>query len=183
MAEPVSISELAEHLRLDTASSPLPEAVTLSIYRTAARQKVEDFLNVYIMRRSAEYRSNRAPVDAAVRLPLTPRGVAVGGVTISYETPEEVEAEFDAADYSVKTERLALKRGASWPIVSGRPDSFKVSYTTGFPDDDVPEALKNAILLEAAALYENRTATQSGVAFVNPAALELARPYRVDMGL
>lgn len=54
--------------------------------------------------------------------------------------------------------RLALRSGATWPVVGRLTNGVEIEYTAGFGDTavDVPETIKRAIQQLAAFLYENR---------------------------
>lgn len=187
MAEPITVAEFAEHLRID-AETQTAEAATLAIYLAAARRKVEEYTGAYVEQRQAEFVSNCTPRGSELSLPLAPRGengqrVAVSNVTVTYEDSAEAAQTFAAENFAVRSNRLALNSGRQWPTISGRPDSFKVAYTTGFADGEVPENLRSAILLEATALYEQRSAQTNAMQFVNPAVQALAQPHRVDLGI
>lgn len=53
------------------------------------------------------------------------------------------------------------KDGAAWPQAVTRPDAIKITYVAGFGDarSDIPESIRQAMLMLIAHLYENREAT------------------------
>jgi len=52
------------------------------------------------------------------------------------------------------------KDGAQWPTADSRPDAIKITYVAGFGDasTDIPENIRQAMLMLIAHLYENREA-------------------------
>lgn len=52
------------------------------------------------------------------------------------------------------------KSGASWPTAYSRADAIKITYVVGFGDtgDDVPQSIRQAMLLLIGHWYENRMA-------------------------
>lgn len=58
--------------------------------------------------------------------------------------------------------RIRLAPDQSWPELQSRWDAVRVTYTVGWDADDVPEPIKQAILLLIAQMYENRTPEVTG---------------------
>lgn len=56
------------------------------------------------------------------------------------------------------------KSGAQWPAADSRPDAIKITYSAGFGDDpeDIPESVRQAMVLLISHLYENRSAVSDG---------------------
>lgn len=52
------------------------------------------------------------------------------------------------------------KDGKQWPGADTRPDAIKITYVSGFGDasSDIPESIRQAMLMLIAHLYENREA-------------------------
>lgn len=50
------------------------------------------------------------------------------------------------------------KDGSQWPTADSRPDAIKITYVAGFGDaiTDIPESIRQAMLMLIAHLYENR---------------------------
>lgn len=69
-------------------------------------------------------------------------------------------------DTDSKPARVTLAYGYTWPATTIREiNSFKITYTAGYGDaaDDVPENIKDAILLYCDWRYENRAAETNAV--------------------
>jgi uncharacterized phiE125 gp8 family phage protein len=72
-----------------------------------------------------------------------------------------------------------LKPDQSWPGTYSRPDAVSVTYVAGVPVNDVPAALKAAILLMVGNWYANREATTETTMTELPlGAYALIAPYR-----
>ncbi len=93
-----------------------------------------------------------------------------------------------ASNYIVDTPteapgRVAKRVGASWPIPTRAAKGIEIVFKAGYGDaaGDVPEALRQGLLLLAAHLYENREPVVDGVAVAKvPLTVEaLWGPHRV----
>jgi hypothetical protein len=120
-------------------------------------------------------------------------------VSVNYFDQANVEQEMDAALYFVTDDndellrgRIVLADGASWPFTAARPDAVRVRLRAGYvdptnspPTDNVPYAIKAAILLHAGDLYKNRETTLDvrAVAQLPWAAQQLVRRYNLNLGL
>ena len=91
---------------------------------------------------------------------------------------------WDAGNYFVDSARepgrLVARRGRSLPLPTRAANGIEIRFLAGYGDDpaDVPEALRQGLLMLAAHLYEHRgedpeRAVQASGAF------GLWRPYRV----
>ena len=94
------------------------------------------------------------------RLPKPP----LASVTsIKYTDEDAVEATFSSSNYLVDTDtepgRVLLKNGVSWPAVTLKEaGAVRVRYVAGYgaAGSNVPQAIRQAILLVIGSLYENR---------------------------
>jgi len=79
--------------------------------------------------------------------------------------------------------RVVKRVGASWPIPTRAAKGIEIVFKAGYGDDpgDVPEALRQGLVMLAAHLYENRQPVADGVAVAKvPLTVEaLWGPYRV----
>lgn len=178
--EPVTVSELREHLRLE--SSDDSENVLLSGLIIGARQRVETllrrqiitaaydlFLDEFPYRRGGRWGAyQRNPVGggsigdiydiSAIYLPLPP----LQSVTsVSYIDANEVTQVVAASNYIVDASsepaRIVPVSTFTWPTPGGRPNAVITRFVTGYGDASfVPENIKIAIKMLAAHWYENR---------------------------
>jgi uncharacterized phiE125 gp8 family phage protein len=97
------------------------------------------------------------------------------------------EATFDSANYFVDTQstpgRLALNHGVTWPSTALRPvNGIQIRFDAGFGSaTDVPQPIKQAILMLAAHWYENHEAIVTGTISkeVEFGTKALLQPYEV----
>ncbi len=181
--EPVTVSELAEHLRLD-GSSPFDDQALLTRLIVAARMNIEDFVNAKIVAESIDRRLDNFPIGNCIRLPEIPRDQTVSAVVVTYEDENGAEQTLSDTKYDIREDILTLKLNEVWPTTSRRALNVKLTYSPGYSAGSEPSPLVQAILMQAAAMYENREAVTQGQPFqTNDVAQALARPYRQRLGV
>ncbi len=164
--EPVSVHELAQHLRI-SSDHVGAEAGYLETLISAARYHAEH-AELWKQLITATWKAtfNRFPQGRiALRYP------PLQEVTkIEYIDTDGVTQTIDAADYLVASEYepgfVQPAPGKSWPgDVANRPDAVTVTFKAGYGDSgsDVPGGIKVAIMMIAASWYENREAVVVGV--------------------
>ena len=159
--EPVSISEAALHLRVDSDD----ENSLIASYIKAAREYCESFQNRAYINRTYEYYLDAFPAGDAIRIPVNP----LSSVTsIKYYGTDDTEATFDAANYLAEVDnyesKISLKYGKTWPSTTLRPHrGVLITFVAGYGDDasSVPEKVKLAILLLIGDYYSNREAGEA----------------------
>ena len=97
-------------------------------------------------------------------------GTATDGPFIRYYDTDDTEATFSSDSYFVDTKsepgRVVLNYGESWPTTTLRPaNGVCVTFVAGYGDDgsDLPQKVRNAMLLIIGHLYENREQVVTGV--------------------
>lgn len=105
---------------------------------------------------------------------------------VRYVDPAGVLRTLDAAEYVVRTGEapgeIVPAWGASWPEARGDEDAVSVEFTCGYgAPADVPEPIRQAVLLILATLYDNPASVVTGtIATAIPQSAEwLLGPYRV----
>lgn len=80
---------------------------------------------------------------------------------VKYIDASGVEQTLDPSVYSVDAASapgsVRLAHGKSWPDVRQQWDAVRVQFTVGWDDYDVPEPIRQAVLILAAHMYERRT--------------------------
>ena len=166
-------------VNIDEVAPTSAEDTLITTLITVARQYVEDIANISIMNQTWEYYLNsfhdthgnngvydrRRDYDS-IWLPNPPlSSVTSVEYTISGDSTDYSNT-FSSDNYHVDTVRkpgrIVLIDGATWPsdtLETNNP--VKITYIAGFGSlqSDVPEALKNVILIVLAELYENREDT------------------------
>lgn len=166
MAEPVTLAELKEHLKIDGAA----EDAVIAGLGVAARQLIEARYRVALLPQIWRFALDCA-AEAPIVIPLSPVasidavGVTRSGVT---ETLSPISYEAQAGNVGRVRLKSAVAGGDGF-------DRVVISFTAGWPDAaSVPDALKLAIKIVAAHYYENREGEPTG-----PAALgAILAPYR-----
>jgi len=170
-AGPVTVAEAKTFLRVDTAADDdlierLLEAATAWAETFTGRK----FLTAACTRKGDAF-------DAAViHLPWAPL-VAVAAITY-VDCAGTVQPLADT-EYLVDTQaepgRITPAWGKTWPVPRSQPNAVVITYTAGYGTaDQVPSAIKSAILFIVAAWYADREAGD-----VPMGAKNLLGPYRV----
>lgn len=164
-AEPVTLAELKEHLKLSGGA----EDALLEGLLVAARRMIEARAGLAVMRQTWRLALDEAPQEALI-LPLAPVlsvdavGAARGGLV---EALPEAAYETQAGPVG----RVRIKQ----PLAADRTlGGVVIVFTAGWPDAaSVPYELKLAIRIAAAHAYEHREAEAPP-----PRIAPLIAPYR-----
>lgn len=164
--EAVTLAEAKEHLRVihDADDELIGRLIT------AAREHVENETGRAMV--AATYRQRWPVFDGALHLPLWPVS-AVSSVT--YVDGSGTRVTVDGADYVVDADWSFVAPRSAWPSPAS---GVVVEFSTAA--DEVPEALKLAVLLHVQASYE---ATPDDAAKLREAARNIAFPHRVNLGV
>ena len=184
MAEPITVAEAAEHLRLDTGTSPIPEFDKIERTIIAARKAAENFLN-----RTIVVRTRTEILDAFTTVINLPNGDVSSIDSISY-----IDSNGDAAtvgNWILSEDRLTAAYGESWPATRDQLGAVTITYTAGYAptgspaEDTTPEDIVEAMLEIIAGMYDNRdSVSQSSAPYqINSTTENLLFPYRIDLGV
>lgn len=163
--EPVTIAEAAQHLRL--LGSPIYEVDKLTMCLQAAREWVENATGVLLVQREV---TAYAPIFADyLVLPHRP----VQSITsVKYYDEDNALQTASTALYGLHANIDSVYRvdGQDWPDTFTRPDAVQVTYQAGYASGspvnyqaNIPAALKSAVLLITAELFEQREVTAVGL--------------------
>lgn len=167
VAEPVTLDEAKAHLRLDgTAEDSYVESLI-----SAARSHVEAACSRAIMPQTWRGVFNSF---ASVRLS---GGNVREIVEINYYDATNTQQVFEDF-YAVLGDNPTIQPKDGWPAIYSRVDAVTVDIAVGY--EQVPEAIKQAILLLVAHWFNHREAVSIGapVATVPMAVDSLIFPYR-----
>jgi len=150
--EPVSLAEAKAHLRIDDTA----DDAVVSALITTARNLVEEHTSRALVSQTWELQLDGWP--CVIRLPRPP---LVSVLSITYTDPNGAERTLAPAAYKVDTVtepgRIVSAYGLSWPDCRDEIAAVRVRYSAGYgPAADVPAALRHAVLLTAAHLYDHR---------------------------
>jgi uncharacterized phiE125 gp8 family phage protein len=179
-AEPVLIADANAHLRVDIDDDN--DLITALI--VAARERAEDILRRALITQTWDLYLDAFPEGDSLELPFPP----LQSVThVKYTDKDGDESTFDSANYIVDTSsepgKIVLAYGKTWPSTTLQPvNGVNVRFVCGFGDagTDVPQTMKQAMLLMIGEWYENReNATQPRQAEIPLSAKMLLWPDRV----
>lgn len=165
--EPVGLAEVQEHLKALLSDS---EAALVATYIEGAREIVEGITGRVLMPQTWQLRLDEWP-DAGrghIVLPLSP----VRSITeIAYTNDAGASVVMPSADYQAKLPSSPYAQGATiapaagtyWPsAAAGTFGAVRITFAAGYASQAaVPSALKTAILLIVADMYENRQASEA----------------------
>ena len=173
--EPVTLARAKEHFRVshDDDDDYIREIIR------AARERAETYTGRSFVTRSI--RALFAEFDYEIELNPEP----VQAVTlVEYRTSDDVWTTLASSNYS--TELLPSLHFESQPdgikTANGREPILRVTYTTGYSTTEpVPVVVKQAILMIARTLYDNREDVVKGMTInsIPTPALSLLNPYRI----
>lgn len=179
--EPVTLAEVKAHLRVDGSD----EDDLLSALIVGAREWAENY-------------TGRAFVDRTLRvdipdfyddilLPFAPVSAIVSVQYWDTSSPS-VQQTLSSDIYDLNRDTVYRKHGESWECVYPRPDAVSITFKAGYasnssPEDiteNIPQSVKQAMLLAIGDMYENREGKIIGVSqSTNPTVLALLHPYRL----
>lgn len=183
-AEPVSRTEAKLHLRVDVTT----DDTLIDTLIQAAREYVEKYTGRAYVRRTL--RADLPYFADSIRLPFAPV-ISISSVKYYNDESPTVLTTLDSAYYNLQAVKATVNRnpGYSWPAVYPFPNAVQITYVAGYaptssPEveaENVPAAVKAAILLTVGDLYENREGQvlYPGQLHHNPTVNRLLDAYRV----
>jgi uncharacterized phiE125 gp8 family phage protein len=181
VAEPVTLQETKDHLRVDVTA----DDALISALITAARQHidgVDGWVGRALITQTWDWWLDAFPASE-FRVPLPPLQ-SVGSIT--YTDENGASQTWASAKYTVDKEstpgRIVPAWGESFPSTRDVPNAVKVRFTAGYGavGSNVPGPIKAAMLLHIHDLYSNRGTFIIGRSFeLSPAAKALLEPYRI----
>lgn len=174
-SEPITADEVKAHLNIESGFTDDDTLIALLI--TSAREFVEDLTGLAFITQTwtltldhwpnanepwwdgvkqlpiGELYSSSRPMDVIIpRYPLQ----AVD--TINADGNSVTVGDVFITDAAQMPGRLVIKRGQTWPVVLQRANGIVIGYTAGYGDDadDVPAAMRLALIQMVVNLYENR---------------------------
>lgn len=175
--EPVTEAEVREHLRIP----PGGETALLTRLISTARQWVEEYLSRALITQTLVYRLDAWP-DGPI---VVPRPTLQSVTSIVYVNATGTETTWSASEYQVDVSsepaRIQPVPTKSYPSVRSQLHAVRVTYVAGYGDAraDIPEPIRQAILLKISDLYTQRGSVHvSALRYDERAALNLLEPYR-----
>lgn len=178
--EPVTIFEAKQHLRIDVDD----DNTLIGGLIVAARQWCEAFTRRQLCTATWQQFQNAFPRDGGpIKLYFPP----LASVTyIKYYDGDGTQQTLSTSYYTVDTAcepgRCTLNWGYYWPVTRAIYNAVEIKYVCGYGTAaDVPQSIKQAMLLLIANMYEFREPEVSGtiVSKVGFAVESLLTPYRL----
>lgn len=164
---PLTLEEAKLHLRIE--DDVTTEDALIERLIDAARAQVEDsHCWIQLVTASYELRMDRFPVYGPIVIPRPPLQSVE---SVKYIDTDGTEQTFSSAQYVVDAKSIhtpvrgevLLAYGESWPSIRSEPNAVRVAFTCGFSPDaspsiPVPPVIKQWMLLQIGAMFENREA-------------------------
>lgn len=150
---PVSLAEAKLHLRIDVADD---DALVTRLVDVATEQAEKYTGRAFVTRTLKAWYDGFA---AILRLPYPPF-LAIS--SIDYTDDAGNARTLASTEYQVRAESswatVAPAYGKTWPATQDIYDAVSVTYTAGYGSNasDVPAAIRQAILMMVATMYEHR---------------------------
>lgn len=152
--EPVSLALAKAHLRIGDSAA---EDELINLYIATARETIENITKRALITQTwKRVSSELGNVIELTRPPL----ISVSSIKVyAYDGTAETAG---ATTYQVMTTRepgrIILEDGEVWPDTDRTQDAYEIIYTCGYGGtaDYVPKALRTAVLMMVARLFENR---------------------------
>lgn len=161
--EPITLGETKEHCRVDETVDDM----LISAYIKAAREMAETWTRTALITQTWELVLDAFPASDEILIPLPP---LVSVTSIKYTSSADVEATVTSTDYRVITTtwpgKIKLKTGYSWPSTTLKEaEGVVIRFVAGYGAAmNVPQSIKQGMLLYVGHLYENREGSLVGVA-------------------
>jgi len=191
--EPVTLAEARLHLKLDTDGSPAthPDDDLVENLIAAARQWSENYTRRVFCQSTWDLYLDKFPAKDFIEIPRPP---LISITSLNYTDWEGTESALtEGTEFVVDTVshygRVVLEYSETWPTDTLHPNNpIKIRFVAGYAStsspadyrENVPQAVKQAILLTVGHLYANRENTMVGANIMSiPFGAEsLLNPYR-----
>lgn len=172
VATPVSLLDLKLQVRLE--SDYQYEDTRLGSFLEAATELVEQSAGRQLMQATYAMTLDSFPVGSTIKLPMPP---AQSVSSIAYVDSDGNSQTLSTTAYMLDTKKepaeVRLRYNQSWPDARYQPQSVTVTWVAGSTTAaDVPERLRQAVVMTAAHWYANREAVAAGNMETLPLAVE-----------
>lgn len=177
-AEPLSLDEVKAHLRVDGMAE---DALLQSLVLTS-RLHIEAALGLALITQSWKLVLDAWPHNGIVNLPIAPVQL-VSDVRLMAQdgSAQSLDDNGYDVDASGRPARI-YRRSGTWPTPGRKHAGIEIDFAAGFgaAANDVPEPVRQALLLLVAHWYEHRDPIEIGTpsTAVPHAVSRLLNPYR-----
>ena len=164
-AEPITIDEVRQYLRLSTSDTS--ENALLNSWIKAMRQLAENITQRQLMPATWELILDAFPVSG-IELPRGPLSTDSTDVVITYldssGSTQILSATAYTVDYETDPGIVTPSYGNVWPETQDFINAVRITYISGYyttsatASDAVPDAIKTWIKMRIGTIYENREA-------------------------
>ena len=177
--EPITLDEAKLHLRVEGDD----EKALIETLIAAARRQAESYMGRALISQVWDMDMDRFP-RGEIEVPRPPlRAVE----SIAYLDPQGATQTIPIADYRVDSKRepgrVTPADGEAWPATLAVTNAVTVRFAAGYGDaaDDVPEDIRQAILLIVGRLYAHREDVVQGAPLhtLSRGSESLMGPYRM----
>lgn len=145
--EPLTLAEVAQHLRLDDDIAAAAEAHLTGLI-VAARTHAERYLGRSLGEQTLVLAMQWFPAEIPLSRPPI-RAIE----SVIYDDGDGIEETLDPDEYRLAGEMLiSTYSDRSWPRSEMRPDSVRITYQAGY--DEVPAPIKQAMLVMIERLFD-----------------------------
>jgi uncharacterized phiE125 gp8 family phage protein len=172
----VSLEDAKQHLRIDHDDDNAYITTLVSVATTAVQERLERTLGVTTW----DYRIGSEDIcwGFDIRLPMPP---LLEVVSVKYFDTDSAEQTYAPANYRAfgtgGRGGIRLTGGASWPSLRYGPEAVTIRYRAGY--EDVPEPIRQAVLLIVGQLFASRGEMVNTNTMEDPAIKWLLAPYRI----
>lgn len=159
-AEPVTVAEAKAHLRIDHNA----EDVLIGSLILTSRLHIEAALGIALISQGWRLLLDRWPSGTIVRVPLRPL-IAVQEIRVrAADGPPAVVAALEYAVDAASAEPRIIRVAAKWPETGLAAHGIEIDLVAGFGTaaSDVPQPIRQAVLLLVAHWYEHRDPIEIG---------------------
>ena len=177
--EPITLSEAKTHLRVDGATD---DTLVNSLIVTS-RLHIEAALSIALITQNWRLVLDCWPVGDTLNVPLRPLSAVTEVRVIDGQgVPKIIDAISYSVDLVSNVPRI-ISRSGYWPMPGVRTSGIEIDVAAGYGDTtvDVPQPIRQALLLLIAHWYENRepAAIATPAARIPDTVGSLLEPYRV----
>jgi uncharacterized phiE125 gp8 family phage protein len=177
--EPISLAEAKAHLRVDVSS----EDTLIQSLIMASRLHIEAALDLALVTQSWRYRRDAWPRSGCIAMPMRPiQSVTSVQVYARDDSSESIDIADFVLDGDSNPARLVWRGGGAPPKPGRAANGIEIDFVAGFGDaaDDVPQPIRQSLLLLVAHWYENREPVEIGATAtpIPSGVSELLLPYR-----
>jgi uncharacterized phiE125 gp8 family phage protein len=169
--EPVTLAEAKQHLRVDIAD----DDTYIEALIVAARQYAEEYLDRALISQQLAMRMDTFPYEFELPRPpmatsgtLTTTAVTYALDPGSASTAVPTTTTLSTSQYRVDRDdtpgRIRTVYNGTWPSHLSDPNAVTVTWWAGYGSStsDVPQAIRNAMLMLVGHMYEQRLAVLTG---------------------